>query len=198
MNIKGTFKTSNRCMKFRVAFHPLQRWLALTAIGLLTISATFRVHALPIKNGGFETGDLTGWGTIGGLDGGVTTAEAFRGSYSLELAPADIVYQELEISKCFETLEFSAKADDSFWTMTEDASTAILANAIVQYSDGALDIFEFGALLVSEDYDPTSDNWKKFSFALDSAKSVARVFFVAGIHNPVPIYIDHIGLRDFH
>ena len=214
-------KISNRCMKFRVAFDPVKRLLALSVIGVLAVFATFRANAaatgtappttptppatgtvptptlsLPM-NGDFETGDLSFWTTFAGFDGGVTSAEAFRGSYSLELDPSDIVFQELGTPRRFEVLEFCAKVDDQFWAMTEDPDTDIIANAMVQYSDGSWRMLEFGTDLSSDDYATTSygEHWRKgLSLPLDSTKQVVRVYFIAGCSNPAPIYIDHVRL----
>lgn len=172
-------KTSHRCLKLLVAYHPVTRLLAVSILGLLAVSATFHAQALPIKNGGFETGDLTGWEAFPA--GVVTSAEAYGGSFSLELDPGCIVYQELDTLKRFGELEFYAKADDR---LTDDT-----AAAFVVYRDGSSIGVEFGATL-------SDTHWTKVTFRLDNTKRVSGVLIWTTKSTPTPIYIDHVGLLD--
>lgn len=146
---------------------------------LVAASATISAHAaLPIKNGGFETGDLTGWTITPAFDGGVTSAEAYRGSYSLELDAVDVVFQEVTAVKHFSALSFMAKA--------ENPGRTGVALARVYYHDGDYDEVTFGSA------DLASGDWESIGVSLDSTKRVVLVEI--GLGESYPIYIDAVAL----
>lgn len=169
-------ETPNRRLKSLAVLNPIQQLLATSIVALLAISATPASHAQAIKNGGFESGDLSNWDTTVVFDGGVTTAEAYGGSYSLELDAVDIVFQRVTSLKRFTSLTFMAKAADEL--------TGI-AIATVYHPGGSLDTISFGAML-------SADDWTAIELPLDSTKPVIKVLF--GLGESTPIFLDHIAL----
>src|ERR1041385_6692313 len=94
-------------MKTRIIKTVKAALLGSLAASLLGVGS----HALPLVNGGFETGDLTGWSVMPAVfDGGVTSADAYAGVYCLELGPVDIVYQDLAFPDSYGALKFQAKS----------------------------------------------------------------------------------------
>ena len=171
-------ETPRRSTKGFLVLKPVKRFQAASIGALLAVAATLSAHALPINNGGFETGGLAGWSTTAVFNGGVTSAEAYSGSYSLEMDAVDIVYQDLTTLKRFGRLTFKAKADAPI--------TTGVAYATVDYADGSSSEVMFGGGCLS------SGDWTAFELALDSTKRVIRVSFSVG--ESTPIYIDNVAL----
>jgi hypothetical protein len=143
-------------------------WLALSA------------SALPIQNGGFETGDLDGWSTPAVFYGGVTSAGAYAGSYCLEMHLTDFVWQDIATLKRFGRLRFKAKGSGP--------SGSASASAIVCYQDLSSSALDFGGASLS------SGDWTAFELALDSTKRIIRVYFTVEVSTP--IYLDNVALLD--
>ena len=169
-------ETSNQAIRRPATLNRVKRLLAAS---IIAVSAALGAHALPIKNGGFETGDLTGW-TADSLwsDVGAIPYEAYAGSYSLNLGPEASVYQEITTLKRFGTLRFKAKG------LTVSGTSAY---AVVEYGDGSSSELEFNDLL--------SWAWETFELDLDSSKRIDRVWFESRDGGSL-IYIDNVALLD--
>ena len=134
-----------------------------------------------LVNGGFETGDLTGWLTTLATDGAVTSAEAHDGTYSMEMLAVDFIYQEFAPADKLhaKSLRFWAKGD----------VLAGPAYAIVYYRDGTSDQLFFGGASLS------SGDWTEFFLTLKPKKVVIEALIETG--ETTPIYVDDVRLREF-
>ena len=133
-----------------------------------------------IWNGGFELGALTYWSTTGTFDGGVTSAEAHTGGYSLEMGSMDFVQQSLTTKRSGpgRRLEFWAKASEPILTGP--------AYATVSYADGTSTSRMFGGTSLA------SGDWTHFQMVLHRRKDVVEVEFSVGESSP--IYVDDVVL----
>lgn len=134
-----------------------------------------------IVNGGFETGDLTGWLMTIGTTGAVTSTEAHDGTYSMEMQAVDIIYQEFAAADKLhaKSLQFWAKGD----------IFAGPAYATVYYRDGTSDQLSFGGASLS------SGDWTEFILMVKRKKVVVEVLIETG--ETTPIYVDDVRLRQF-
>jgi hypothetical protein len=150
-------------------------------LGSLALAASLSgapLYALPIVNGGFETGDLTGWSVMpAAFDGGVTSADAYAGEYCLEMGPEDFVYQDLAFPDSYGAFRFKAK---SATTLSYG-----VRNATVYSSDGTSRTKDFSGSL-------SSTSWTDFTLPLDPSKIVVRVEF--SVFDATPVYIDRVAL----
>jgi len=112
--------------------------------------------------------------------GGVTSAEAHTGSYSLLMESVDFVSQDLikADEKSYRFLEFCAKADEPWSTGP--------AYATVYYVGGLSQSLNFGGSSLS------SGTWTNFKLRLRRVRKVDKVAFSVG--ESTPIYIDDVAL----
>jgi hypothetical protein len=130
----GAGSTSTMTFNVAAGTTPGTYPVTITGTGSTTAHSavfTLAVPAAQIANGGFETGDLTGWTTVAGV-AGVVTAPVHSGSYSAELGAATATNGDSTISQSFilsqpSTLAFwyDVTCDDS---VTYDWATADLTD----------------------------------------------------------------------
>jgi hypothetical protein len=170
---------SNQATRRPAVLNRAKQLLAASVLAAVAFAATLSAHALPIENGGFETGDLDGWTADSPWsDVGVTSDETYAGNYSLYLGPEASVYQQITTLKRFVTLRFKANG----W-ITAGCS----AYAVVEYYDGSSSEGEFS--------DSLAPAWQTFELDLDSSKRIRRVWF-ENRDGGTLIYIDNVALLD--
>ena len=131
-----------------------------------------------IRNGGFETGDLSSWSTTSAFDGEVTSAEAHSGTYSLRMDAVDSVSQSLFLKPKVQELRFWAKADVPITTGP--------AYATLYFTDGTSRSKSFGGGALA------SGDWTNFKLAVFMSKAVEKVEFSVG--ESTSIYIDDVSM----
>lgn len=177
MKAKEIFEneTPNQRNWIQAASKLIKRSSTSAALAVLALAAAGTANALPIKNGGFETGDLTGWST---LRGSVTSDDAYSGSYCLELDVVDSAWQYVTNREHFGSLRLKAKA-------ACDHTDLFLLHVIVTYHNGTADYYDLceSTLAFGE--------WQDFECALNSNGRVDGVTIIAA---DLPVYIDNVAL----
>lgn len=150
-------------------------------LSTLPLALTAALLLGPIRNPGFESGDLSHWSTSATFDGAVTGDESHSGDYSLRMEAMDLVYQDLagEAERRYARLEFHALAEEAWSTGP--------AYATVYYLDGSSRSFSFGGSALG------SGTWTRFELRLARRKRVDKVAFSLG--ESTPIYVDDVALR---
>jgi hypothetical protein len=110
----------------------------------------------PIINGGFETGDLTGWD---GFDIAVTEGFGHSGTYSLVIIADGAVYQT------FDPAVNLAGCDLTFWYYSADGITIFV---VVSYTVGDSDSHSVAG----------TDTWQQATYPLDPARNVDQITFL--------------------
>jgi hypothetical protein len=140
-----------------------------------------------IRNGGFETGDFTGWQTGGAFAPVVTTAEAHSGKYSALLGHTTApevngnshIYQTITIPSTANkvTLNFS------YWPGTNDSIQYAWQEALIQDNSGNL-------LATAVKVANNARGWKEVIYDLTSHKGqTIRVYFAVHGNGYSPDYI---------
>lgn len=149
-----------------------------------------------IENGGFETGDFTGWQTGGGFAPTLSSAEVHSGKYSAllghtkkpEVNGASFIYQTISIpsSASKATLQFY------YWPATNDSVQYAYQEALIQDTSG-------NTLATVLKVANNSRGWKEVVFDMTSyAGQSVRVYFA--VHGNgyasdfVYMYVDDISV----
>ncbi|MBU3966093.1 MAG: PEF-CTERM sorting domain-containing protein [Euryarchaeota archaeon] len=144
---------------------------------LITISTTTGTASELIINGGFETGDTTGWSLVGPVfDGSVTTVH-HTGTYSLSMGGMDYINQTFSPA-------VSTSGNLTFWGKASDTFTGP-AYATVTYSDATTSELMWGGGMIST-------TWTQFTVPVDNTKLVSKVLFNTG--ETIPLYLDDVSL----
>jgi flagellar hook assembly protein FlgD len=156
--------------------------LCSSMAGALLINPAF-ADVERVVNGGFETGDLTGW-TVEfppQFDGEVTSTTSHSGTYCLRLGEVDFIHQAF-------TPPVSTTGDLSFWAKCDVGATLNPLGVIVYYSDESS---------TSQGFWPTVGAWSQYTLPVDHAKLVSKIQFATWeMQFPPPIYyyIDDVSL----
>lgn len=131
-----------------------------------------------IENGGFETGDFTGWLNY---EYAIQSNGAHGGSYYLRAYPAGDVEQELAVpipTSCIESF--------TFWVYLEGSGGEAEFTVVVTYTDDTYSIHS--------DIENTKDTWvQKTVTGLTAGKTVKKIH-VYGQWSANPHRIDDISL----
>jgi len=140
-------------------------------------TTTFAVQL--IVNGGFETGDFTGWTPQDPpvFDGEITSIDSNSGIYSLRMGAVDWISQSFS--------SVATSGDLSFFAKGTGFSGA--ANVRVDYSDTTFDDLLFGGAGVS------NDSWTTFTLVVNNSLLLDKVTF--STFETDPILFDDISLE---
>jgi len=151
--------------------------LCSSLAGALMISPAF-ADVERVVNGGFETGNLTGW-TIEDpplWEGGVTSTTAHSGTYSLFLAQVDFIHQAFSPA-------VSTTGDLKLWAKATGDETYPLVVSIY-YSDGSS---------AAQGIKPPG-YWTQYTFSVDHTKLVSKIGFMTWEMAFPGYYVDDVSL----
>lgn len=142
------------------------------------INAPFYVGYKTIINGGFETGDFTGWYNSTSTE--VTSSESHSGTYSAQLTSTSLIYQ---IDQYF--IPCSNITSCGFWVKHNQTETESIALTI-QYTDETDDTPNFNV---------TSGSWQEIDVLpfINLTKTLEQIIWYNNYEN-VTFYIDDVSL----
>ena len=147
--------------------------LSVLISGFLATSA----HATLI-NGGFETGDLTGWMPGPTFDGAVTNLVANSGTYSLGMEGIDGITQTFSSETIL--------GDLTLWVRAESLIFTGPTTVTVDYSDSTNTSLSIGGASLSD------TSWTMFTLSLDTNKLLNSITIFTG--ETGTLYFDDISL----
>jgi hypothetical protein len=154
------------------------------------------VHAAPITNGGFESGDFTGWATAG-------VASILDSTFGS--GPTEGTYQAFMSTEGSVAPPASQAAIEAFLGLPAgrldaiNSSDAIEGSAISQTLTGnAGDILSFDWNFLTNELSP--DGFEDFAFwslvNLDTGQLLADIFTPGFVASPTPLFADETGFRN--
>jgi hypothetical protein len=149
----------------------------ITCLFLFYIPTT--ATAVPLMvNGGFETGDFTGWNPHASpvFDGSITNTDAHSGTYSLQMGAVDWIDQSFS--------SVTTTGDLTYWAKGTGLSGPF--NVRADYSDGTFSDATTGGASVPTD-------WTMFTFSIDNTLLLTKI--TISTWETLPILFDDFSLE---